>query len=171
MSEKACGSSAEWKEGSERANGEKTVGKERPDAHLVCVRADERSLVEVSSSRPKGLWEVGTFVLRMWFSGGTSILKPPFWDPNFVTFWGILLIASGKRFFEFVKNHRFQFFKYFRIRESWIPVVWKASKNCQLFDWFFDFKKFDNSAYMPKPVNWKFWGPVGKWICTWVDIW
>jgi len=105
----------------------------------VCQGPMNGPTLEVSSSRPKGLWEVGTLVLRMWFSGGTSILNPRFWDPNFVTFWGILLIARGKRFFEFVKNRRFRFFKYFRIKESWIPVVSQASN--QLFDWFFDFKK------------------------------
>lgn len=88
----------------------------------VCQGPMNGPSFEESSSRPKGLWEVETLVLRMWFSGGTSMLRPRFWDSNFVTFWGILL-------------------------------------------------KFDNCAYMPKPVSWKFWEPVGKWIYTWADIW
>jgi len=82
----------------------------------VCQGPMNGPSFEVSSSRPKGLWEVGTLVLRMWFSGGTSILKPRFWDPNFVTLSRILLISSVEQFFEFVKKHRFRFFKYFRIK-------------------------------------------------------
>jgi hypothetical protein len=84
--------------GRERANGDKTVGKERPNVPFVCVRgrwAVPRSKCQVRDVRDVGRWFCGR-----WLFSGTSIMGPQFCLRS----GGTLLVTSGGRFFECCKE-------------------------------------------------------------------
>lgn len=91
----------------------------------------------------------------------------------------------------------FWFFKYSKIKEPWIPLLWKIiqtqrtissnyfknlkeltifmkepAKRKRFSRQFFDFlKNVENRGCIPKLFLWNSWESMGKWVCTHVDNW
>jgi hypothetical protein len=114
-----------------------------PALERKSIGSDQKTLLKKESSwfeEPR--IRLGTkvhFSSRIQFGANQSKLVPRKLDPGPSSKVCILqcikrrsVSTSVGRFFEFLKNHQFQFFKYCRIKELSVRILWKTFKTKEL---------------------------------------